>query len=430
MYSQKTSFTKFLLLTFVVTAAVVLRIYYLYILYPLDKYIFSDMQIYVDNAKAIVTGIPAAQVLSKPPFYEWLIALSFKCYIWKLSSSPFAFIQGLQFLLSLAIPFLLAYSCKRWAGKKTALVVLIVGLFYFPFIEYAGLLMAEIPFAFLLAVMALLITKFAFPWKPYKAILIGAVWAASLFFKGQSLFFLPIAFLYSMAWWWKKHRKNFKPKYIVICKAWLFFLVGSLTVYFSQAATKKWILHTPDKFPSVAALNYAYARCDNCRMFIDSKGAWTCASKFHLVGGCNKECRFPAPFEDSAFFWKQGNTCLIENPTNILTSLSEISSLFVGNEAFPFMEITELRMLNRNWELFFQLFILPAIIFGFIWRLNWKGSQRVGIVHCLALSIFALAYVLTGDVRYRIPFDVVFLPLAIATWVKFISRFNLKAFSR
>lgn len=422
--------SKLIALSLLLALAVGLRVYYLYFLYPIEKYVFSDMQIYLDNAKAILSGNYTSPIFSKPPFYEWLVALSLKLQEKNVFAKPLGFIQGLQFLLSLAIPLILWRAVQKWVGKKGALIVFACALFYFPFIAFSGLLMAEVPFAFFISLLILLILRSPFPWTLPTGILIGVLFGSALFFKGQIFFFPIIALPYSLLWWWVKKREDFKLKSTGILSAWAFFLAGSLCVYLSKNIVTTFVLHQPNKVPSVAAVNYTYARCDQCRRFVDSNGVWTCASKFHLVGGCDKECHFPASFNDSAFFWKQGNTCLKENPANILTSFSEVSALFVGNEAFPFMEIQELRMLNRNWELFFQLLILPGILFGCFWRFSWRGSLRVGIVLCMIPAIIVMAYVFTGDVRYRIPFDAVFLPLAIITWIKWSARFKSKAVSR
>jgi len=112
---------------------------------------------------------------------------------------------------------------------------------------------------------------------------------------------------------------------------------------------------------------------------------------------------------DSGYFWAQGLKCVQEDPWVLLSSTRYIFYLFFGNQLWP-SNVTEFRRANYAYALFYGYILLPMMLVAFI--LLWKHPSKQRVVLIFVFSAVAMAWFFFGEMRYRIPFDVVFLPMA------------------
>jgi hypothetical protein len=65
----------------------------------------------------------------------------------------------------------------------------------------------------------------------------------------------------------------------------------------------------------------------------------------------------------------------------------------------------------RLYELFFGAFLIVGLV-G--WLRSWRGRCR--------LALFLCVYVFKSEIRFRVPFDVFFMPVALSGWTSIVFR--------
>jgi hypothetical protein len=120
--------------------------------------------------------------------------------------------------------------------------------------------------------------------------------------------------------------------------------------------------------------------------------------------------------EDAAFFWREGLKCIAENPLVLVKSLGDPIKLFLGNDIFPWA-IAAFHPLQRLYNFLYLILIYPGICLGFIRGLTRKLSRRTRLGIALSWAgILPFFIFLEAEIRFRVPFDVILIPLSIWGW--------------
>jgi hypothetical protein len=418
-----------LLIAFVILLGAWVRYVFICILHRPEAFASdSDMAEYVARAESLINkkgpfnGFP---VSFKPLGYYFFLAFSFGLKKWGLLKSKFAFITWANLLMSLTIPIFLWQACRRWLGEKAALIVLIVGMFHFPFINFAGYIMAEIPFTFLLALLLWGLLAFGYPWKLRHAVILGLIWGLSIIVKGQSLVFGPLAFLAALlptllfrrpkSWsgFWPRFWIDLKPTFV----AWGVFFASGAIILLSQTLYMSIWTHRFVLLPTVSGVNFLASKMPECRMIFAADGFWVCSPLHHQVGGCGnprQDCWINAPIEK---FSPVAVQAILHDPTRLFAGMRNALFLFTGNEAFPIHDEPNFREINRFYEFFYILFLLPGILVGLLKGMTLRLPVRVRLVLAFAwAAILPYLFISEAEIRYRIPFDVALIPISIWGW--------------
>jgi len=117
------------------------RLVYIIVLHPATKHVYSDMQGYYDRAVRFAMHSPEniSDTLyppGMPMMLGWLFRLDPSLYLAMI----------VQWLLSLVTMGLVWLIARRVYGTSAAVVALVIATLYFPFVHYASLLLAEAGF--------------------------------------------------------------------------------------------------------------------------------------------------------------------------------------------------------------------------------------------------------------------------------------------
>jgi hypothetical protein len=126
--------------------------------------------------------------------------------------------------------------------------------------------------------------------------------------------------------------------------------------------------------------------------------------------------RWDRPFTDSAYFMNEGLNCIKNNPYVLIQSLEGIPFLFFGNTLWPANQ-SRLKSEMRLYELYFSCFCLLGLIV-YLRFFKYSTNQREEILVWILpiLSVMICVYIFKSEIRFRIPFDVWIIPVAVKGW--------------
>ena len=146
---------------------------------------------------------------------------------------------------------------------------------------------------------------------------------------------------------------------------------------------------------------------------IDSTGAGWFSPLFVQIGENEKKV-WPRPFYDQNYFLSEGLKCIQARPVVMLESVRYVYYLFLGNLSWP-SNVTKYKRLNQEYEMFFVPLILPGfLLFILVWLNN--PLQPWSPPFLMMLSLFLNSWLFKSEFRYRVPFDVVLIPLIVVGW--------------
>ncbi len=388
----------FLLLLF----ALILRCCYVLFLYDPSDFKWSDMANYIRMATDIHNNSWNEGLFFQPIGFP--IVLVFIERVFGSWSTPLGILQAVASTFTLF--FMWKASFETW-GERVAKYSLIIGIFHVSWIILNGFALAETFFAFLLSLL-LFLGQRIFQNSAQKfstSVLWAMAFLAAFWMKGSHVFMGPL-FLMSILFYFRK--KSFLKTILPIS------LVVGIGLFahgmFTYQKTGKFLISS-----SAGGLNFVEGKCSDKRN-IDSRGIhWLSPLYNHLQ--MTSEKKWDVPFTDSAYFMKAGLECIEKNPAVLLTSLEGIPYLFFGNYMFPGTDMAE-RSLIRYYELLFTLFMVPGLLIYLV--LNWgKMSAEEIIVWCVpVIALFTCVYIFKSEIRFRVPFDVFFIPLSVRGWLQ------------
>jgi hypothetical protein len=368
--------------------------------------VFSDMAIYVGRAQEILGGYWNESQGFQPLGYPLLLAFSLRTF------GTFALVDWVHVLLGWSTVVLVWRASARWIGGWLSLVVLGIAALHYPFIALSGFFLAETVFTFLLALLFYVLARFAFPWRTGSAFVVGLVYMSALWFKGNDTFFGPLVVLWACYWVMSRPRAD----RMIVARRLLApvsaFCAGAAIVVLSYAAvTRIYFGHARLSAPT-SALNFVEGKCP-AKVNSDPTGlAWH--SPLFVQLGENEAKSWPRPFSDSAYFWSQGLSCIRRNPVVLATSVRYVYYLFFDNQLWP-PNATQYATLVRWSGMLYSAVFFPGIVIGGL-LIARRPRRRIALVSLMATSVVLCAWTFKSELRYRVPFDVVFIPMAVIGW--------------
>ena len=385
-----------------IVLAFLLRLVYVLNVKPLQNEVWSDMAGYVNIANNILAGRWEPFSFFQSIGYPMLIAgLKSVMNNWGLTLS---LLQALFSTFSVWIMYRLA----TWSfGEKIGLWALAIGALHFPWIGFTGYAMPELSFAFFIMLTSFFSYKIVTSDEkaPWFAIGWGLSFTIALWLKGTHVFWGPI-FLLGLLFYKKK--KAILPAIIISC------IVGSGILLHGVLTYK-----TIGKFQlsaSAGGLNFVEGKCptkDNK----DSVGySWQSPLYYQLRMDNSK--KWDRPFTDSSYYMEEGLKCIVNDPFTLIQSLESIPLLFYGNTVWPFNQKPQFEKI-RLLELLYVIFFVVGIAM-YIRHLILDGVTMVEVMVWIlpVLSLFLCVYIFKSEVRFRIPFDGLIIPLALRGWAE------------
>lgn len=154
---------------------------------------------------------------------------------------------------------------------------------------------------------------------------IGLFLSLAFYFKGNHSFFIPV-----LAFWLPYRERH----YLIGGLRKVFAMgIGCLVITLVHLVWTNTHYQKPYLGPTAGALNFVEGKCPS-KNNQDSQGSRWMSPLFNITG--EKEYKkWPRPFTDQAYFWKEGLKCVQENPWVLVSSVRYIHYLFLGNPLWP-----------------------------------------------------------------------------------------------
>jgi hypothetical protein len=411
----------------VYACGIAIRAVYTFYAHPPEKFIASDMYFYVTLARRLATtaGPLNPWDVSHPLGYPMLLSFLIT------GSGSLARVANLQFVVSCLIPPALGLLGAAAYGRRTGLLALIFGSLYFPFIEYGALFLSEIHFIFwlTLAFAALFAARRAQRLRVSLALAAGGGLALSLAAAFKSVA-LPAALFF----------------FAVEGVALLIARPDGATAPFTFARFKPWLLRGAvvalAAAPVLGLLTNACTRANRGNVCVTGNKV---ASDFllgHYGRIANIEwkpegydfVRFGSPGAYLRHYDAQARVpfTMFDGPANsaeawrwiarhpgeaIVLSLDHVYDTFLGPAAWPGFEHSSWPLMQLSQYVFIALLFIPMLLVGA--ALVRRGARvaltaRTTLVVAPIAALAVTVAIATGEVRYRIPFDVFFIVIVCA----------------
>lgn len=381
--------------------AIVLRMFYIFEGPVMSSEIWSDMKIYVGISNDISNGVWKATHFFQSIGYPMIMAA-----LRQTTPHMVSVLSTLQAIASLIILVCMYFMTKESLGKRTAQVALFIGSVHLPWILYGNFALPEIFFTMLLSISALLSMRIV---KQDKHVfLFSVLWGLSFitafWLKGTHALWGPL-FLLSLFY---IHKMNSFKSVLGIG------IVVSIGLSMHGLLT----YNTIGKIQlsaSTSGLNFIEGKCP-AKKNIDSLGySWHSPLYYQL--DMDKSKRWNRPFTESGHYFKEGLKCIAQNPFVLIQSFESIPYLFYGNQMWPFNR-KPFAQYVRLYELFFSSFLVTGLCVFIATFRKRKGSTEEFVVWLIpVIAIFLCVYIFKSEIRYRVPYDVWFIPIAVYGWL-------------
>ncbi len=379
-----------------------IRYRYVFDWHPPDFYVFSDMGGYVDHAREILRGSRDENLTFQPIGYPMILALSLRLL------GDFTFASWVHVLCGWGTVVLMWRASARWFRPSASLWVLGLAAFHLPFIALSGFFLAETFFTFQLALLFYCLARFAFPWRAGRGFVVGLVYMSAVWVKGNNTLFGPLAIAWIALWVLSHHRVEWARLTRRVLPGVAAFCVAATLVVASHAAFTYAHDGHARMSASTAGLNLVEGKCPSKRNFDTAGYGWQ--SPLFVQLGENEEKHWPRPFTDQSYFWAAGVQCIRQNPAVLLTSLRYVYYLFFDNQLWP-PNTSQDADLVRAYGMLYSAFLFPCILLGVV-VVGRRPRGRLALASVIGLSIIVCSWLFKSELRYRIPFDVAFIPLA------------------
>ena len=373
-------------------------------LHPITSAMYSDMNNYRFIADSILAG-QWSQSHFLPAIGFALILAVFK----RLFANWGDALAIYHVVLSTATVWLVWKSATRAFGEKVGMWSLLVAAMHVPWIVLNTVALSETTFTFLMAALVWasleVVERPTVRWSA----LWGLVFVVAFWVKGTHAFLGPLFLLCVLVW-----RRWSRDALVTIA------LPISLVVGAGLTAHGVLSYQTTGTFRISAAaggLNFVEGKCPSKRNYDPTGLTWL--SPVYLQLGMTSSKMWDRPFTDSTYFMKEGLKCIGHDPLVLVQSFESIPFLFVGNFLWPSTHFTKAAPWIRLYELFSGPWLLGGVV---LWLLaRWRRRRDTWaelIVWALPLAALCLCvYVFKSEIRFRVPFDVWFIPMAVAGWL-------------
>jgi hypothetical protein len=375
-----------------------IRLAYVQFINPISSSIYSDMSNYVQVADLIKNGEWRASHFFQPIGFPYFILI-----LKSFTPNWMTLLEWIQIVAGTISLWFFWQTAKASFGEKVGLISLAFGSVHLPWLAFTGLALAENLFIFLLSFLAWITLKLVQEGKAVFAVTWVVVFFTAFLAKGTHVFYGPLFVLGFFYYYRKTAIKNI----LIIC------LIMSAGLLSHGLFTKSKIGHFQIS-ASAGGLNFVEGKCPQ-KNNADSAGYSWLSPLYHQLD-MNQLKRWDRPFTDSNYFMNEGLNCIIKNPFVLVQSLEGIPFLFFGNTLWPANQ-SRIAHQMRLYELFFSCFCLVGLIVYFRFLKNSPNKQEEILVWVLPiLSVMICVYIFKSEIRFRIPFDVWLIPVAVKGW--------------
>jgi hypothetical protein len=394
-------------------------------LHPPDAFIASDMAMYVSLARRL-SG-------STAPLMPWDVThpLGYPALLGFLISGggSFARAAAVQLVVSCLVPLALGLLGLATFGRRTALAAVAFASLYFPFIEYGALFLSEIHFILWLT---LAFAAFFGARQAQRRGVSLALAAAGGLALSLSIALKSVALLAALAFFavdalvplfgrsaggasWFRRLRPWLLRATVAAVAATPLLLGLARV--CTRANRGNFCVTGNKVGSDFLLGH-YGPIADITWAPDRGHEFQFGSPSSYLRHYEKHVRVPFPMTDNAANSREAWRWIFAHPFEaVVLSLDHVYDTFFGVTMWPSFNTSSWPYANLAQYAFVVLLFTPTL-------LACAGSAKRGLRAfatsrtALALSpVVALAItvaIATGEVRYRIPFDIFFIVIACA----------------
>lgn len=382
----------------IIVVGFILRLAFVQFINPIDRMIFSDMANYVQISNDLLNHKWLVTHFFQPIGFPYLL------YLLKLQTSDWmTWLEAIQIIASTMSLWFVWQTAKETIGEKLGLISLGLASIHLPWIAFNGLVLSETLFIFFLSVLSWLTMRLVRDGNIRNAIIWVVVFFSAFLIKGTHVFFAPMLILAIF------YIKRFAAiKYLLT-------MVGLLSLcLLGHGLFTKNKINKFQMSASAGGLNFVEGKCPQ-KNNADSNGYSWLSPLYHQLGMTEMK-KWDHPFSDSGFFMKEGFKCIGNNPMVLIQSFEGIPYLFVGNVLWPVNQMT-VKNTMRWYELFFGCFCLIglAVYFRFL-NSNENKTEEFLILVLPILSVFLCVYIFKSEIRFRIPFDIWFIPVTVKGW--------------
>jgi len=290
---------------------------------------------------------------------------------------------------------------------------LLVGAVHVPWLALNLFALSDTTLAFLLSMLLWLSVKVlerdSYGWSA----LWGLAFIVAFWIKGTHVFMGPLFLVGFLGW-----------------RRWSGRAISRVAVPVSTVVALGLLLHgvltyrtigTFQMSASAGGLNLVEGKCP-LKINVDSEGAtWFSPLYVQLGYSDSGTMTWERPFTDSGYFMRQGLRCIQDDPLVLVQSLENIAYLFVGNVLWPANTVSAAPYIRLH-GVFWGCFLIVGLV---VWcRSCWPvraDDWAVLLAWAVPIvSLFLCVYIFKSEIRYRVPFDIFYIPVALQGWASML----------
>jgi 4-amino-4-deoxy-L-arabinose transferase-like glycosyltransferase len=400
---QKKSVT---LVLIILSIGLLLRLLFIFIIHPPEKYLYSDMQGYYERAiKWSAGGDEDIYDSFYPPATHVIYSVFFK------TSDPFLWIKLFNVIISLSTCILIYLTTKILFSERAGIISLAISSFNYIFIDFAGYLLSETLFAFMLALMFYFflqsVTTSMQRQRWVYSFLAGLTIIIAGAIKSSVLLFIPFFGI-----WWLFNIKKYK-----IASNLAFYMAGFIPLFILLALRFYSLTGEFGVVSSNGGFNFFQGRSHIKDAHFEDRSRNTYymfASPVAVYKNYTYNDSFQTGPYDSDFFYKKGIEEVRKDiPLTLKYSLGNLYNFFLLPDIWPSFAVDKPfpALIKAAGILFIILVLLPAIFILFFHLRFLSGGNRILILFPI-ITIIITTIIFYGDPRFRVPYDVFFITLA------------------
>jgi len=412
------------------------RLMYTLIIQPPENFIYSDMGLYVGLARRIAAKMTLGPAdVTHPLGYSEFLAF--------MMSSGYTLSRALavQIVVTCLVP--LAIGLLGWAayGRRTGLLAIVFSSLYFPFIEYGALFLSEIHFIFWMTLAFAGFFGARRVRRPWVAIALSAAagFALSVATSLKSVA-LPAAVLFfvadGVALLLKRSGADSRPAPAFDrLKPWLIRgavvavaaapLLGALARVCTTANRGRFCI-TGNKVGSDFLLGHYGRVVDVEWKAPGGQDQFRFGSPGALLRHYEEHASVPFSMTDSERNKVEAWRWIGKHPGEAaVLSLDHIYDTFFGASAWPTFNSGSWPYTNLSQYAFIIFLFAPTVLAcARLAKRGWRPvlTSRTLLVLAPIVALTIIVAIATGEVRYRIPFDIFFIVIACAYVVGDVAR--------
>lgn len=387
-----TAASKYIGLVFALGAFI--RAWAIFCAHPLEGFLISDMNMYFTRADQLMAGIYNSKLFFQPIGYSL-----FSAALRVLDNGQWFYVKLAHLMLSIATLWFSWRASEILFGRVVARVSLLLLAIAPPLWTLATFHLAETLYTFLIALLFYFIVRNSNQGHWRFAAGSGLSFALGFFVKGTLSFFFPVYLLWNF--WTQPKNIRLRNSLIIASSA---LMIALLHGYASYQMIGKFKLGA-----DAGGLNFIEGKCPSKHNFAPDGESWL-SPLFGYLKETQKKT-WSRPFTDQSFYWQEGLKCISENPSVLLSSARYVYYLFWGNPLWP-ASYSVFGPAEQLWEWFFALFLGP-LFFVCLLQIALSPKRPEFALVLMSLGLFLTVYIFKSEYRFRVPFDVFIIPMAL-----------------